>query len=441
MTVHRGTFVAAVVLGFVLSAAAPAQQPAAPPLPDPLTVEQAVALALQQNPTIVLAGQDVQAAQAQVAIARTNRSPQVNLTLTETYNPSPQSFNIDGNEVALSQRFSTNAAVTGSVPVWPHTRWRAPIAAAQANVGATQSTQQRTRQQVAFATRQSFYQVLNAQELLTVAQDAVRVAREQLRLARSTVDAGLAAPLDVFQAQAALSNAEVNAQRAQNAVDLAVAALVTQIGLPAGTPLRVQGPAELPAAAGELAALTQTALAQRPELTQLNFRRAQVRANMELIRLEKKPLINVQASWNKSLFSDASALGGDGFTVSAAAAVNLFNGGRTNAELDAARIQLAQLDTTARQIELGITLDVRSAWLGLQNALQQLTAAEEGRRAAAEALRIAELRYQNGEGIVLEVEQARLNLTQASTAQAQARYQAQVSAAQLQLAVGDAAQG
>jgi len=100
-------------------------------------------------------------------------------------------------------------------------------------------------------------------------------------------------------------------------------------------------------------------------------------------------------------------------------------------------VQLAQLDTSATQLELGITLDVRQAYLGLQNATAQLTAAGDARKAAAEALRIAQIRYENGQGIVLEIEQARLQLTQAETALAQAQFQAQVSAAQLTYALGE----
>lgn len=449
MSLHRRIVTALVVAGLALTTGAVAQQPAPPitplpatplPVPEaPLTVDDAVALALRQNPTVVLAGQDVLAAQAQVEIARANRRPTVDLNVTSTFNPSPTSIELDGNTVNLSQTFSTSAGVVGSVPVWPTTRWRAPIAGAQAGVGASQESLLRTRQQVAFAARQRFFQVLSAQELLTVAQEAERVAQEQLRLARNTVEAGLAAPLDVFQAQAALANAQVNRERAENTVNLAEAALATQLGLPAGTPLRLTVPGELPAAPADVAPLVQQALTQRPELTQLNFRRAQVRATIEQIRLQRRPLVNLQANYNKSLSGSDSPLGGSGLTISAVAALNLYDGGRTDAQVAAAEVQLAQLDTNARQIELGITLDVRQAWLDLRNATQQLEAAEAGRRAAAEALRIAQIRYENGEGIVLEVEQARLNLAQASTALAQARFQALESAAALRLALGEPA--
>ena len=125
-----------------------------------------------------------------------------------------------------------------------------------------------------------------------------------------------------------------------------------------------------------------------------------------------------------------------GLTLGLSLAINLYDGGATHAEIQQARIHLSQVDTDARQTELSITLDVRQAWLALQNAQQQLADAETQHTAAAEALRISEVRYENGEGIVLEVEQARLNLTQALTALAQARFQAQLADAQLAYALG-----
>ncbi|MHB0938926.1 MAG: TolC family protein [Armatimonadota bacterium] len=438
MTARHHCRLIAGVLALAWAGLACAQQPVPAPLPETITVEQAVAYALEHNPSIIVAVQDVQIAQAQVDIARANRRPDVGVSVSGTYNPSPTEVSFGDSTIQLGEKFGSTLGVNVSQPVWPNTRWRAPIAGATANLGANTEILQRTRETVVYQTRQVFYQVLSAQRLQEVAQESVQAAQTQLRLAESTVAAGYAAPLDIYQARATLADAQVTLARAQNAVDLARAALVTQMGLPAGTPLQVQAPAGLPAVPPNLDDLTQAALRQRSELAQLNFRRQQVRAQIDLIRLQQQPLVNVQANYSKDLTS-ATALGASGLTFGASIGLSVYNGGQTRAELEAARTQLAQLDTNARQLELGITLEVRQAYLGLQNALQQLTAAEEGLRAAAEALRIAQIRYENGEGIILEVEQARVRRTQAQTALAQARYQAQVSAAQLAFALGEPA--
>jgi len=438
MTAHRRRHcrLVALLAAIALAGLACAQAPAPAPLPETLTVEQAVAFALAHNPSVTNAAQNVQIAEAQVGVARANRLPDVNVSASGTYNPSPSVVTFGDTTIQLGQKFSSTLGVTASQPVWPPSRWRAPIAGATANVGANAETLQRTRQQVAYQTRQVFYQVLTAQQLQAVGQDSLQAAQTQLKLAESTVAAGYAAPLDIYQARATLASAQVTLTQATNAVDLARAALVTQLGLPADTLVQLTAPAGLPAAPGDLAALTQTALQQRPELSQVEYHRTQVQAQIELIKLEQRPIVNLQANYSKDL-TTATALGASGLTFGASIGLAAYNGGQTKAELAAARIQLAQLDTTAKQLELGITLEVRQAYLGVQNALEQLTAAQEGLTAANEALRIAEIRYQNGEGIILEVDQARVQRTQAQTALAQAQYQAQVSAAQLAFALGE----
>ncbi|OPZ86484.1 MAG: Outer membrane efflux protein BepC precursor [bacterium ADurb.Bin429] len=436
----RYRFCSSIVVFVLCMAGAVAQPPAAPA--EPLTVEEAVAFALRNNPTVTVATQDVRIAEVAVASARAEGRPTVTVASTSTYNPSPASITIPGSgggpdrTINLSDSFSSGIQVTGSQPVWPPSRWRAPVNAAQAQVGAQGTTLSRTRQQIAYQVRQAYYQLLSARQLQEVADDAVRVAEGQLTLAKNTFEAGTAPRLDVVQATAALESARVDQLRAQNGSDLAAAALAVQLGLPAGAEVRLAPQATLPPAPEAIDPLVQAALAQRTELTELNFRRTQLRANMELIKLQSRPIANVQVNYGDALIGSGGLSGSQSLTLALSVAMAVYNGGKTKADLEGARLQLEQLDTRARQVELGITLEVRQAVLNLQNALAQLTAAQRQLDAANEALDIAQVRYDFGEGIFLEVEQARLRQTQARTALTQARFQANLADAQLAYALG-----
>jgi outer membrane protein len=429
-----------VVLFAVFAAISIGAQPPAPA--EPLTVEDAVAFALRNNPAATLADQDVRIAEAQVASARAGGRPTVTVSSTSTYNPSPSSITIPGSNggadrtIQLTDAFSSSIQVTGTQPLWPSSRWRAPVAAAQANVGVNATTLARTRQQIAFQVRQAYFQLLTAQQLQQVAADAVRVSEAQLKQAQNTFEAGTAPKLDVVQATAALESARVDLLRAENSTDIAEASLAIQLGLPAGADLRLTPPKTLPQAPAVIDPLIQTAFTQRPELAQLNFRREQLRANIVLIRLQSQPVANLQANFGDTLVGTGGLGSTQSVTVALSVAMAVYNGGKTKADLQAAKLQLEQIDTRARQIELGITLEVRQAVLNLQNALAQLTAAQRQYEAATQALEIAQVRYDYGEGIFLEVEQARLRQTQAGTALAQARFQANLAAAQLEFALG-----
>jgi outer membrane protein TolC len=406
--------------------------PIAPPTA-PLTVDDAVALALRNNPAITLGVQNVQIAQDQLASARSGRLPTVGVSGSFSYTPA--GITSGSGPSATTGYFFSSGAALATQPISPASRWRAPIQFANANVGVNQEALLRTQQQVVFQTRQAFYQYLSAQELLQASQYAVTVAQTQLDIANATFNAGTAPRLDVEQAKATLANAEVALFGAQNGLDVAQAGLATQLGFPAGTPVTIRPPAGLPTVPDKVEPLVALALTLRPELLQLNFRREQLRANIALTRVELQPLLNAQAQYNKT-FLGGSLQGPDGLGLSLQLSYNLFNGGKQRADVAAAKTQLLQVDTLARQLEIGVTFDVRQAWLNLLNALKQLSAADQQRVAADEALRISQVRYRSGEGILLEVEQAELRSTQARTSQTQARFQAQVAAAQLDFAIG-----
>lgn len=397
----------------------------------PLSADDAVIYALQHNPQVVHGLQDLQIASLQIDVARANGLPTASLSINNAYVPSPLSY----GPLQLESSLGGTAQFSITQPIWPSGRWTAPIASARAGVAISAKTLARTRQQVMFQTRQAFFQVLTSQELLSVDQEAVDVAARQLTLSTNTVNAGLAAPLDVYQSKASLADAQLTLVRAENTLAVAQSVLASQLGLPAGAMVVLTPPQTLPTAPPDVDALVQQALAQRPEMAQYIFRRKQIRAQMEVTRLQTLPLIGMTGTYASSVYG-SNALASSGLTFGLSLAVNLFDGGATTAEIRQARVQLSQVDTDARQTELSITLDVRQAWLDLQNAQQQLADAEVQHTAAAEALRIAEVRYANGEGIVLEVEQARLKVTQSLTALAQARFQAQLADAQLAYALG-----
>lgn len=95
-----------------------------------------------------------------------------------------------------------------------------------------------------------------------------------------------------------------------------------------------------------------------------------------------------------------------------------------------------QVDSSIRQVKLGVGLEVRQAYLNLQSALEQQDTADKQVFAATEAARIAQIRYEAGEGIFLEKQQADLNKLQADTNLVNARYEAQIARAQLYQALG-----
>jgi outer membrane protein TolC len=80
---------------------------------------------------------------------------------------------------------------------------------------------------------------------------------------------------------------------------------------------------------------------------------------------------------------------------------------------------------------------VRTAWLDLEIARRQIDVAQEGVRSSEEDQRLAEERYRLGEGTILDVIDAQVNLTRSRTDLENARYDARLALSALKSAVGD----
>ncbi len=397
----------------------------------PMTVDDAVKLALQLNETVKRAQLDISIAEYQISSAKSAALPSVNAQLLTGIND--LGIDMRGRGVTFDQ-VANNLMIIASKPIWPPESWRAPRAAAEAGLGSSKETLNSTRQQLAYQVRLGCSQYFSAEQMLNVAKANVTVATEQLKLARSRVAAGTAAKIDEFQAEANLSSAEISLNTTTNNLSLARAALAVQIGLPASTYIQVIPEEKWPLLPANEEKLTQFALEHRPDVKSLAFTRDQIDAGIDQLEVQKRPTVALASTFSSTFASLGHAQ--NRFSIGFDVKYNVYNGGKLNATIDSTRLQREQLESSISQVKLGIGLQVRQAYLNLQSALEQQKTADKQVTAATESARIAKIRYDAGEGIYLEKQQADLNKLQADTALVNARYQAQIARAQLYQALG-----
>jgi outer membrane protein TolC len=124
------------------------------------------------------------------------------------------------------------------------------------------------------------------------------------------------------------------------------------------------------------------------------------------------------------------------WTVTLAANLPIFDGGTTAAKVAQARSDLRSAQAGREQLRQGIALDVRQAYLSVREAQARLEATAKSVEEAREAVRLAEARYAAGVGTSVEVTDAVAAFTGASTNNVTAIYDARISLARLDNAVG-----
>jgi len=417
---------------------APAMTPPQTPQPSqaaqPLTLQQARQIAIQNHPQIQAARFLASAAKEQVIEEKSAYYPTVfgSITGVDSENNSRITAGALNNPI-IYEREGNGLQVNQLITDFGRTHELVKSASYRAKAEAENVVT--TRADVLLAVDEAYYAVQKAQAVLVVAQETVKerqlVSDQVTALMQNKIKSGL----DVSFANVDLAQAQLLLIQAQNEVDASFAELSEALGysdernfqlaeepLPAAPPLDVNQ-------------LIQNAMTDRPELIgqRLNVDSARSYATAE------------RDLW----FPTLSAAGVAGVTPEganqlapryAAAGFNLnipiFNGRLFNAEHSEASERARAENESLRDLQDRITRDVRTAWLNANSAYQRLAVTDQLLAQANQALDLASSRYKLGLSSIIELSQAQLNQTQAQIQQTSAKYDYQTELSLLNYQIG-----
>jgi len=409
-----------------------------------LTLEEAQRVAQERQPQLRAARGNTQAAEGRVEQSRSGLLPQ--LSAVASFDRTTNNF-LFRPGVAARTGVTTSwdsinvfdTSVTLSQLVWDFgqtsNRWRA----FQASARATADQERSTWLQLVLQVRTAFFNAVANKELLAVARETLTNQRNHLTQIEGFVQEGTRAPIDLSQARADFANAQVQVINSVNAYQRSKILLNQAMGVEGPIDYEVANEA-LPPQSGEdgaLDPLLAAALEARPEIASAT---EQVKAQQLLIKSARgayAPSIAAGAT-----FVSAAETGSNYLGWNAAAGVtltwNLFQGGFTTGLVHEAEGNLgfaaAQLDVLRQQVRV----DVDQALLAIRAAKGALSSARDALVAARQRLTLAEGRYQNGSGSVIELGDAQIAAAAAAAQVVQTDFVLATARAQLLWALGRA---
>lgn len=435
----------AVWLVLVLSGGVLAQQQ-----PSALTLQDSIRIALQNSRSLRSVLQDERKANARVREAKGAGLPQLDVSANyrrldrvpkakfPSFDPITGTFTF--NEIEIQPIDSGTATVSLSQLVDISGVVRTATDAASLYSRIANLDVQRTRNEVVLQVKQAFYDVLRAQELVKVAEEALQNAEVRRRLAQAAVDAGVSPKLDVMRADAAVAAAQQAVITARNALQLAKSAFNNVLGRRVDEPVELLPVEEQVPEPADFNQYLQEALAKRPEMIQANLGISLAEKQITAAKRDQLPTVVVRGQWDFNLKTSTFQPRESSFTTIAAVQFKIWDSGQTQGRVEQARADVDKAKITIENVREGIALEVRNAYLGLQEAREKVSAAEKGLQAATESLRVARLRYEAGVSNQLELSDAELAYTQAEQNLVNARYDLRVAWARLEKAMGRYAQ-
>jgi outer membrane protein len=421
---HRWILLAAAL---VASWAAPtrAEGQATPPRAAParpITLQDAISLALAQNTTVRLARNAAAIDSLNVRAARNAFLPNLSAS-TQT----SQGF---GAGSQGDNAFSVSGGVSSGVTLFNGGQNTNALAQARLNLQASGQDVTRSRQTVVFVVASDFLDLITQQEQLRVQQENLTAQQQELTQLEQFVRAGTRPIGDLYQQQAAVAATRLAVVNARRAVEVAKLALIEELVLDPRLDYTFVAPTTLgtgTAPTFNLDSLITVALAQRVDIEAQALR---VRAAEREIRIAEGgrfPLVTGSAGYSSGYNSsnDGGFLsqlnqrrgGSIGFGVS----VPIFDRGAVSIARQRALVQLENERIGLRDQEQAVALEVRRAYLDYLAAGEQLAASTAQQQAAALALEAAQARYRVGLATFVEVTLARASLVQAQSAVVNAR--------------------
>jgi outer membrane protein len=401
-----------------------------------LTLEEAHAIALKNHPGVVAADYRALAAGEVYREARSALLPQVGLYGSFARADSANTRIMAGglNNPSVYNRAAFGAGASQLITDFGRTSNLAASAKLQAS--AENQNAQATRGQVLLEVDRSFFGVLQAQALQSVARQTVDT--RQLLLDRVTVLAEnkLKSELDVSFARVALEESKLLLQNARNDFDSALAALSAVLGYGTQQSFDLVEPAAAATESGnELDPLIDEALQSRPELASLRDQRDASLRLARSMRDARFPTISAVIASGDAPSHDVRLP--DTYTAGGLQlSVPLFAGGFYAARQHEAEYRARVAGETLRAFEDDVTRDVRIAWLNLNNSREKLRTTQQLSRYANDAYQLADARYKAGSSSIVELSQAQLELTSAQIAEAGARYDVLIQESALNFQVG-----
>lgn len=386
-----------------------------------LTIQDAEATGLKNNPQITVGKLQALEAREFVREVKSVLMPQVNLNLTGV--GSDPGGRLSAGYLTngrIFPRASGGVAVTQLITDFGRTMNL--LSSSKYQEKAADENAVATVQQIVLAVDQSFYNTLETKALLSVAEDTVKTRQLFADQIQALTDAKLKSDVDLAFAKVDLARAKLLLLDAQNNYEASLSTLSAILGYPDRQDfVPVEPSVPLTPPAQDAAPLIQQALDQRPEVQSL---RNEVLAAQKFSRAEHDlwwPTVTAMGVVGGAPVRDpniTSWYGGAGVNVN----IPVFNGFLFNARAKSADLAAQAQEKKLKDLQDNLARDVRNSWLDTYNAYERLSVTQQLREQAVLALDLAQARYKLGLGTIVEFSQAELQKTDADIQDTDAHY-------------------
>lgn len=375
-----------------------------------LTLKDAVVTALKNNNDIQIQEKEILAAEAGVLGTKSGFLP--NVSLNASYNYNDKVFGQPN--IFTGYKNDNKAGISVTQPVYNGGANIANARQAELNLKAAEEALLAKKLDVEFETRRLFYGLLFAYENERIAQELLNQAELHYTDAQDKFSQGVVSKFDVLESKVQVSKVVPELVKAQNSSRLIDAEFKKLLGLKSDESIKINGALDYTLLKIREEEFLKQAYLNKPEMIlkalNIDIRKWQI----ETAKSGARPQVNALANYNLRADNPTEIFNQDNknWNVGISVTMPIFDGFASKAKVDVAKARYEEAALDEENLSEQIAVDIKKGCMDLTQAKTIIEASKDSIETAKEALRLAKIRFDNGEGTNLEILDAQVSLSQ-----------------------------
>lgn len=386
-----------------------------------LNVEKNVSLddlkqiALKNNTSIKINQYKEESKIANIDLSKANYMPKVSLT------GEAARYDIENSQSKTNDTVNS-VTINASQTIYDFGKTKSAVSASKQSYKASKKETQAVVNNILLSVEKAYYNILNQNQLIKVAQEAILIDSLQYEQAQEYLKAGVRTKIDVTNAKLQLSNSKLELIKAKYKLKSAKTQLTSILGIQVNDSFNIITESKnideliknISFYAFELSTLVTNGLENRPELKMYDSLLNSQKSKIKNVKSEYLPSLDLDASYlDKN--SDNVNLDTNQWTAGVYLKWTLFSGLSTKASLKDNIASLQSIKNQLKQQELTIIQEVTDAFFTLKENEESLNISSLNVELAIQNLDLAKQRYKAGLSDLVELNDAKLEYTKAKS--------------------------
>ena len=402
-----------------------------------ITLQDAVRIALSDNPTIKVAGQEILLKKEARREAYAGLFPEASLVGRAI---KKQSFAMMGEVIEVGTDNTYSGGLSVSLPVFAPALYKS-ISLTSTDVNLAVEKSRASRLDMVNQVTKAFFQLLLAQDSYEVLLKSYKQSEDNYNVVKAKYEQGTVSEYDKISADVQMRSLKPTVVSARNGVNLANLQLKVLMGMESDVKVAVEGNLK----DYEMSMFTRQAMPRPDNLTnnstlkQLELNALQLKQTLKLQYTNFMPTLSASFQYMYTSMNDNFKFKEYDWrpysTIGLNLSIPLFKGSNFT-QLKQTRIQMKQLEENRINTERQLTMQATGYLDNMAASTEQVVSNKEAVFQAEKGRTIAEKRYEVGKGTILELNSSEVALTEAQLTYNQSIYDYLVAKADLDLVLG-----